>query len=162
MTDKFYTIDQVAETIGVHHKTVRKFIAEGKLKAAKIGKQWRITAYDLDSFMGNNYRKDENESHAEMELVDFSTINNEDKSIRNQISVSTVIDIKDLKPDEYRRISNMLLAVMNSNDIKMKESTINIKYYPKEDSVKIMLWGSVEFVKEMLDLVTILVEENPN
>ena len=42
MENKFYTIDQVAEVLDIHHKTVRKFIKEGRLKANKIGKQWRI------------------------------------------------------------------------------------------------------------------------
>lgn len=38
MEEKFYTIDQIAEILGMHNKTIRKFITEGKLRANKIGK----------------------------------------------------------------------------------------------------------------------------
>jgi len=43
LEEKFYTIDQIADLLGMHHKTIRKFINEGKLGARKVGKQWRIS-----------------------------------------------------------------------------------------------------------------------
>ena len=54
MEDKFYTIDKIAEMLGMHHKTIRKFITEGKLRANKVGKQWRISGHDLSLFMEDN------------------------------------------------------------------------------------------------------------
>ena len=54
MEEKFYTIDQIAEILGMHHKTIRKFITEGKLRANKVGKQWRISGHDLSLFMEDN------------------------------------------------------------------------------------------------------------
>ena len=162
MDEKFYTIDQVAEIIGIHHKTVRKFISEGKLKASKIGKQWRITGYDLNNFMESKDADVKNEVKKEMDPIEFSTVDIDKRNTMNKISISTVVDITDLDAEEYRRISNTLLAVMNSNDAIMKDSTINIKYYPKEKNIKIILWGSVQFMKEILDLVTLLTENNPN
>lgn len=162
MEEKFYTIDQVAKIIGIHHKTVRKFIAEEKLKATKVGKQWRITGYDLNNFMDNNDAKVQNDVQNEISQLEFSTVNIEKGNISNMISISTVVDINEIDASEYRRISNTLLAVMNSNDDKLKDSTIHIKYYPNEKNVKIMLWGSIKFIHEILDLITILIEENTN
>lgn len=40
--------------LGMHHKTIRKFINEGKLRANKVGKQWRISSHDLSLFMEDN------------------------------------------------------------------------------------------------------------
>ena len=54
MEEKFYTIDQIAEILGMHHKTIRRFITKGKLRANKIGKQWRISGHDLSLFMESN------------------------------------------------------------------------------------------------------------
>lgn len=157
MEEKFYTVDQIAEILGMHHKTIRKFITEGKLRANKVGKQWRISGHDLSLFMENNNVNIRNKNEAEDEKIEFST-SNDNINKTNKINISTVVDINEVDMDEYRRISNMLLAVMNSKDYKMRNSTINIKYYQKDKNLKIMLWGDMEFTKEMLDYISILTE----
>jgi excisionase family DNA binding protein len=35
---------------GVHPKTVRRLIASGKLRAHRIGRQWRISPAELERF----------------------------------------------------------------------------------------------------------------
>lgn len=160
MEEKFYTIDQIAEILGMHHKTIRKFITEGKLRANKVGKQWRISGHDLSLFMENNNVNVRNKNEVENEKIEFSTGSVGGNNIRNQINVSTVIDINEIGSDEYRRISNMLLAAMNSKDPKMSNSTINMKHYQNERNLKVMLWGDTEFTKEMLDYISILTKSN--
>ncbi|RDC50622.1 DNA-binding protein [Acinetobacter sp. RIT592] len=160
MEEKFYTIDQIAEILGMHHKTIRKFITEGKLRANKVGKQWRISGHDLSLFMENNNVNVRNKNEVENEKIEFSTGSVGGNNIRNQINVSTVIDINEIDSDEYRRISNMLLAAMNSKDPKMSNSTINMKHYQNERNLKVMLWGDTEFTKEMLDYISILTKIN--
>lgn len=154
----FYTVDKVAEMLGLHHKTIRKFITEGKLRASKVGKQWRISGHDLSSFMENNNVKMSNKTEGGDTNIIFSNDEIDIKKRNSKINVSTVIDINEVDMDEYRRISNMLLAVMNSNDSKMGNSTINIKHYKEENNLKVMLWGDAEFIKEMLDLVSIIIQ----
>ena len=158
MEEKFYTIYQIAEILGMHHKTIRKFITEGKLRANKVGKQWRITVHDLSLFMEDNTVNVRNKNKWDSENIEFSTINTESKNIDSKISISTVVDIKDVDLDEYRKLSNMLLAVMNTKDAKMSDSTINIKHYQKEKNLKVMLWGDIEFTKEMLDFISTLTD----
>lgn len=160
MEEKFYTVEQIAEILGMHHKTIRKFIREGKLKANKLGKQWRISGHDLSSFMENNNFKTSKKSEEEGEKIEISTSNVEGNNIDRKISVSTVVDINEVSSEEYKRISNMLLAVMNSKDSKMNNSTLNMKYYEKEENLKLMLWGDTEFIKEMLDFISILTQKN--
>lgn len=160
MEEKFYTIDQIAEILGMHHKTIRKFITEGKLRGNKVGKQWRISGHDLSLFMENNNVNVRNKNEVENEKIEFSTGSVGGNNIRNQINVSTVIDINEIGSDEYRRISNMLLAAMNSKDPKMSNSTINMKHYQNERNLKVMLWGDTEFTKEMLDYISILTKSN--
>ena len=159
MDEKFYTIDQIAEILGMHHKTIRRFITEGKLRANKVGKQWRISGHDLSLFMeDNNFNlRSKNENYSEN--IEFSTddlASNKDK----KINISSVIDINEVDSDEYRRISNTLLALMNTKDSKMSNSTINIKWYQKERNLKVMLWGDIEFTKEMLEFITTITENN--
>lgn len=72
MENKFYTIDQVAEILDIHHKTVRKFIKEGKLKANKVGKQWRISQIDLEVFTENKNSAIDNKGLIFDEEIEFS------------------------------------------------------------------------------------------
>ena len=78
----------------------------------------------------------------------------------SKINISTVIDIMDVDNEGYRRISNTLLALMNSRDSKMNNSNLNLKYYEKERNLKILLWGDLEFSKEMLDFISIFTKDN--
>lgn len=47
----FLTVEQVAASLGLSEKTVRKYINEGELKAFKLGTSWKITKQDLQAFI---------------------------------------------------------------------------------------------------------------
>jgi excisionase family DNA binding protein len=46
------SVEQVAERLGLHVRTVRGYVRDGRLKAVRIGKQYRIAQTDLDAFTG--------------------------------------------------------------------------------------------------------------
>lgn len=48
--EKLFTIEEVAEILRVHTRTVTRYIEAGKLKASKIG-VWRIKESDLNTFL---------------------------------------------------------------------------------------------------------------
>ena len=160
MEEKFYTIDQIAEILGMHHKTIRKFITEGKLRANKVGKQWRISGHDLSLFMEDNNVNIKNNNKLESEKIEFSTGDVDSNNKTSKINVSTVIDINEVDIDEHKRISNMLLALMNSKDSKIRNSTLTIKYYKNNKNLKVMLWGDIEFTNAMLDFISTITNTN--
>lgn len=47
----YLTVEQVAKSLGLSEKTVRKYINEGELKAFKLGTSWKITENDLQKFI---------------------------------------------------------------------------------------------------------------
>jgi len=47
------TAEQVAKILQVHPFTVLKFIKQGKLKASKLGRVYRIRRRDVDEFLDN-------------------------------------------------------------------------------------------------------------
>ena len=53
MDNKYLSIKQVAERLGVNKKTVRRWITNGQLNACRAGIQWRITEEDLQSFLNS-------------------------------------------------------------------------------------------------------------
>lgn len=42
MEDRFYTIDEVAELLGLSSQTIRKLVKEGRIKAIRLGHAYRI------------------------------------------------------------------------------------------------------------------------
>lgn len=160
MENKFYTIEQIAAMLGMHHKTIRKFITEGKLPANKVGKQWRITGHDLSVFIEKNSDHTNSriaEGHPEIE---YSTAEEAAVAVQRKINVSSVVDVSEISPENYMRISNTLVAITNCRDHETGNATINIKYYEKEKRLRVMLWGSVRFTEEMLSSVTLMTEQD--
>ncbi len=49
--EKYYTIEEVAKMLKVVYLTVYRWIQDGKLRAYKAGKQYRINKTDLDRFI---------------------------------------------------------------------------------------------------------------
>lgn len=52
MKEKMYSVDEVADHLGLHVRTVRGYIRDGRLKATRIGKQYRIAPADLEALTG--------------------------------------------------------------------------------------------------------------
>lgn len=155
MENRFYTIEQVAEALDIHHKTVRKFIKEGKLKANKLGKQWRILDEDLEEFTKGKdsvVKKQQIDNNDEIKISE----GNINAKQSNEIKVSSVVELREIDKEEYSRISNMLLAMMNCKNERTSNYTVNIKYNDNENRLMIMIWAGLELTKEILDVISIL------
>ena len=44
---KMHSVQEVAEILGVHYMTARNWCVEGRIKAQKIGRMWRISDDEL-------------------------------------------------------------------------------------------------------------------
>ncbi len=154
MKEKFYTIYQVADQLEMSHKTIRNFISDGRLKASKVGKQWRIAEADLEFFMKQGESTDDKQEESLNSIVfELPSEGTED-----QIKVSAVLDIKQQDKEQFMRLSNTLLANMNGGGFKVRGCTLNVKYYEQDRTVKLFLWGSIHFIQDMLETIKILNE----
>jgi excisionase family DNA binding protein len=52
MEHGWHSVEDVASRLGLHVRTVRGYIRDGRLTAVRIGKQYRIAQADLDAFTG--------------------------------------------------------------------------------------------------------------
>ncbi|MCG8505421.1 MAG: helix-turn-helix domain-containing protein, partial [Sphingomonadales bacterium] len=53
-----YTVHDAADMLKVTESTVRSLIHDKRLRAIKIGKEWRIAEKDLLSFLNENANRD--------------------------------------------------------------------------------------------------------
>ena len=52
MSAELFTVEQAADRLKLHPKTVLRMIHEGRLKATRLGKAYRISGDDLDAAAG--------------------------------------------------------------------------------------------------------------
>lgn len=59
LSKDWLTADEVADDLRVHVSTVREWIRQKKLKAAKFGRDYRIKRVDYEEFIEKHYNVDE-------------------------------------------------------------------------------------------------------
>ncbi|MBB6480926.1 excisionase family DNA-binding protein [Spirochaeta isovalerica] len=130
MDDSFYSVESAAEKLDVHSRTVLRFIRDGKLKAVKVGRQWRIRREDLQALTGEPEKE-------------------------QQASASSVIDLPVSGREEAYRYETLVMAALNSRGNRGKESNhrVDCLYNSEEQTVRFVLWGSISFMKDFFTLI---------
>lgn len=59
--DKYYSVEETAEILQAHPDTIRRYIRQKKLRAARIGKSYRVSEKDLQSFIESRMQTQEQE-----------------------------------------------------------------------------------------------------
>lgn len=52
--ERLYTVDEAAEALRLTPQVIRQLLRERRLRAAKIGRMWRIKESDLNAFFEEN------------------------------------------------------------------------------------------------------------
>ncbi len=138
MEQKYYTPDEIAELLQMHPKTIRRYIREGKLKATKIGKGWRVSGHDLTVFA---------------EGMPLAGPKDASGSV---VKVSAVVDVPVRNADDVMRLINFVTAVQDSSHDSFV--TMNGQYIQHEDIFRMMLWGNLIGVQQLLGDIRSLIE----
>jgi excisionase family DNA binding protein len=110
--DEILTSEQVAKLLQVHPFTVLKFIKNGKLKASKIGRVYRIRRSEVERFLDSNLESAEKPLKKQKKAVRSknTSTKKKQKKAEKQADVIEVKDIKEVKdlntdvendPDHY-------------------------------------------------------------
>ncbi len=142
MTPELYSVEQVAERLGLHVRTVRGYVRDGRLKAVRIGKQYRIAREDLEELVGHPLP---------------------DPAVRRhrRVEVSSIVQVDAIPRETVDRLATMLHAAVNGpreGDVPVRLETV---YDEERASLKIIILGGVGTTAELLRLVRVLTEEEP-
>ncbi|MBB6482070.1 helix-turn-helix domain-containing protein [Spirochaeta isovalerica] len=145
MKETWYTVSQAAELLQLHEKTVQRFIREGKLTAAKVGRSYRISGHELSVFTGDVVDETPQYTPPGAEL-------------KEKPQASAVVDCFVGGKDQAMRISNTINAVMNSKLPEDGKGRFDFIYYEEEQKGKIILYGSPLLVSRLLQIVSQLLD----
>ena len=146
MSEAYYTVEQISNMLGIHPKTIQRYIREGKLRAVKLGKSWRVTGHDLSAFTESGAACAQSENGGERAGL--------------PATASAVIDIEVPGRDEAIRIMNALTAVQNAKPPELGRSSLHIQFLEAESKVRVSLWGGVPFMAAMMASVAMLTGES--
>ena len=140
---EYYTVDEIANMLSMHPKTIQRYIREDKLHAKKVGKSWRIYERDLRTFM------------------ECSNISRDIKGkTPNKTVASSVIDINVKDSIEAFDIEKYLMASMNNNMADgVNNSAIHTQYLECESKLRVTLWGNVVFMQSIFEMLSVIIKK---
>jgi excisionase family DNA binding protein len=138
-----YSLEDVASRLGLNVRTVRGYVRSGRLKAVKIGKQYRVSRESLEALTGNSDAFRNPPATPRMRKVD----------------VSSVVGISAVSPELASRISTLLIGAAGSNraaDAPLRVETI---HDPVRGSIKIVVIGDLMAAADLFRLVQVVLDQ---
>ncbi|MEV1144991.1 helix-turn-helix domain-containing protein [Micromonospora sp. NPDC049799] len=130
MSNDMYSVEQVAERLGLHVRTVRGYIRSGRLRAVRIGKQYRIARADLDALTGTPR-----------------------PAATSSVEVSSVVRIDGVDRASADRLGTLVLAGANTNHDPADPLRVQTVYDEERHRMTIMILGGATATAELLRLL---------
>lgn len=137
MMQDLLTADDVADRLGLHVRTVRNYIRDGRLKAVRVGKQYRIARADLEAFTG----------------LPAETGEPEPAPGDRRIGVSSVVEIDAIDPATARRVSNLLGSVTTQTREGNERLHLKMIYDEQRANLKIVVVAGLASSAEIFGLI---------
>ena len=135
MSEEVYTVEQFAERLKLHPKTVLRFIREGRLRAVKVGKSYRILRTDMEAMTG---------------FVRSSEF--------RVARVTSIVDIPEVAADLAQLLARQLPAMRLSQAAHPDPMSLDVAYDTVRRHLKVVIVGSPADTAAMLKMVQILAE----
>ncbi|MEH1165488.1 helix-turn-helix domain-containing protein [Micromonospora sp. CPCC 205539] len=132
MKEDMYSVEQVAERLGLHVRTVRGYIRSGRLRAVRIGKQYRIAAGDLDALTG--------QTRAAATAI-------------GSAEVSSIVQIDGVDRVAADRLGSLMLATANTNHDPARPLRVQTVHDEERHRMKIIILGEPAATAELLQLL---------
>jgi excisionase family DNA binding protein len=137
VTEELYSVDQVAERLGLHVRTVRNYIRDGRLKAVRIGKQYRIAREHLEALTGQPAAASATDREAP----------------RRHVEVSSIVQIEAISFDAASRVTNALMAATKGRPDDDEPLRIDTIYDQERARLKVILTGGIATTASLLKFV---------
>ena len=135
----FLSIDQVASRLGLHVRTVRRYVREGRLGAVRIGKQYRVAREALDALTGH-------------------TPPAASAPAARHIEVSSILQVDGVDRATADRVTTGLLAAVKGRPEESTPLRIDTIYDPERSRLKVILNGSPATTASLLKFVNAYLE----
>ncbi len=134
-----FTVKEVAEVLGVHPRTVRRYLQEGVLKGKKIGGQWRFTMEDIKVLQGQGFAEEtENAESAGTHAL----------QVRN--APAHVCSFVEYNIKDIGKIRNTAGVILDAIGGFAGNFGFKFEMVAKEGKARYTLWGEPSVIAEVL------------
>lgn len=140
--EQYYSVEQVAELLGLHVRTVRGYIRDGRLNATRIGKQYRIARADLEALTGGP-------------VAPVSSA-----AARHRAEVSSVVRIEDVDRAAVDRITTAVLASVAGPRDGARPLHVESVHDGERNTLRLIVLGDPADTAALLTIVHALTREN--
>ena len=137
-----YSVEQVAERLGLHVRTVRSYVRDGRLKAVRIGKQYRIAPEDLAALTGRPVAE-----------LDPQPVRR-----HRHVEVSSIVEIDAISPETANRVTNLIMGAANGRGQQEQPLRLQTIYDAERARLKIILVGAMETNASYFKLISAVLE----
>lgn len=137
MPSELYSVEQVADLLGLHVRTVRTYVRDGRLKAVRIGKQYRIAREDLEELTGHPVEGPARETARRTRHVE----------------VSSIVTIDAISFEDMSRVSTMVMSSISGRDPADGPLRVETAYDAERASLKVIVLGSPGTTADVLKII---------
>ncbi|HEY2708119.1 MAG TPA: helix-turn-helix domain-containing protein [Caulobacteraceae bacterium] len=131
-------VDEAATQLGLHPRTVLRFIREGRLPATRVGKSYRILRSQLEAFAGLPERG---------------------AAPREQPSVTSIVDIPEVDAELARTWSRTVTGALGGRSSRERPIRAEVIYEPERRHLKIVVCGAPDTTVNLLALIQVWIEQ---
>ena len=142
MESQFYSVEQVADRLGLHVRTVRNYVRDGRLKAVRIGKQYRIAREDLEAFTGRPVAPSPGDSARR----------------RRHVDASSIVEIDAVSPETAHRVTTLLTASIAHRGQDTRPLRVETAYDEERGRMKVVILGGPADTARLLEYIDAVVE----
>jgi excisionase family DNA binding protein len=132
-----YSTEEVAGMLGLHVRTVRNYVRDGRLPAVRIGKQYRIAAEDVDELTGGRTPSAPAAS----------------APVPPRVEVTAVVQVEGIDEQTMSRLSALVTGAVSGRPGGAARLHVETVYDQSRRAVKIVAIGGAEDTATLVQLI---------
>ena len=142
MSEQLFTVEQVAQSLNLHVRTIRNYVAAGKLKATRIGKQYRIARPDLEAFTGGP----------------SPAVDGRKLGVYGRTDATCVVQIETISRDSAQRLTGALMGAAKAPRAGGALMNVSAAYDEERDSLRVVIMsGDLRATADLVGMVDTLI-----
>ncbi|MBW7923571.1 MAG: helix-turn-helix domain-containing protein [Burkholderiaceae bacterium] len=134
MPPSLVTVEQAAEHLHLHPKTVLRYIRDGRLSATRVGKSYRIARARLDAFAGAA---------------------NDSPEAAASVRVTCIVDVPDITEEVAERLATFLQAAAMNRPGDKSPLHLQTAFDPLAKSMKVVVVAGPSSVADLLEMLRV-------
>jgi excisionase family DNA binding protein len=137
-SDELCTVDFAAEQLKLHPKTILRSIRDGRLRATRVGKSYRILRSDLEAFSG-------------LPAAGVAPV--------EAPSVTAIVDVPGVGAEQARKWARTVPNALTGRREGARPIRADVIYEPEREHLKIVVVGAPDEAVNLLSLIRLWLEQ---